>query len=64
MPTDFSMMELYDRQLAVACPVASTSSIELVVPTNSMSAFVIEPDNGVMREEGVLFWNTSGASIS
>ncbi|BGP00615.1 Subunit of the glycosylphosphatidylinositol transamidase complex-like protein [Rhodotorula toruloides] len=41
---EFSISSLYDRTLATACPVASDSKIELVVPTHSVNPFSIEPD--------------------
>ncbi|KAJ8292428.1 GPI transamidase component PIG-T [Rhodotorula toruloides] len=41
---EFSISSLYDRTLATACPVASDSRIELVVPTHSVNPFSIEPD--------------------
>ncbi|GAA5821755.1 hypothetical protein JCM11251_001007 [Rhodosporidiobolus azoricus] len=41
---EFSLSSLYDRSLSSACPVASSSSIELVVPSHSPNPFSIEPD--------------------
>jgi phosphatidylinositol glycan class T len=44
--TDFSLSSLYDRTLSRSCPVASSSSINLIVPTHSVNPFVIEPAAG------------------
>ncbi|BGP42695.1 Subunit of the glycosylphosphatidylinositol transamidase complex-like protein [Rhodotorula kratochvilovae] len=41
---EFSLSSLYDRTLATACPAATASTIELVVPTHSLNPFSIEPD--------------------
>ncbi|GAA6038309.1 hypothetical protein JCM8097_003937 [Rhodosporidiobolus ruineniae] len=43
---EFSISSLYDRTLTTACPVASSSTVELVVPTDSETPFVIEPQLG------------------
>ncbi|GAA5867605.1 hypothetical protein JCM3774_001525 [Rhodotorula dairenensis] len=61
----FSLDSLYGRTLKTACPVAASSSIQLVVPSHSVNPFVIEP--GLAREtrnlEGrdVAVWDVSKA---
>lgn len=42
--TEFSLSSLYDRTLKTACPVASSSEVQLVIPTHSVNAFTIEPE--------------------
>ncbi|GAA5864421.1 hypothetical protein JCM8547_005814 [Rhodosporidiobolus lusitaniae] len=40
---EFSLSSLYDRTLSTACPIASSSVVELAIPTHSINPFVIEP---------------------
>ncbi|GAA5985234.1 hypothetical protein JCM10908_002578 [Rhodotorula pacifica] len=40
----FSLDSLYGRTLKTACPVASSSQVELVIPSHSVNPFVIEPE--------------------
>jgi phosphatidylinositol glycan class T len=42
---EFSFSSLYDRTLKTACPVASSSEVQLVVPTHSVNSFSIEPES-------------------
>ncbi|BGP34593.1 Subunit of the glycosylphosphatidylinositol transamidase complex-like protein [Rhodotorula toruloides] len=62
---EFSISSLYDRTLTTACPVASDSKIELVVPTHSVNPFSIEPDlaREVTKMEGreVAVWDVKRA---
>lgn len=44
---DFSLEGLFDRKLAVACPVAEDSWVELVIPQGSKTRFTIEPQQGM-----------------
>ncbi|ORY77569.1 GPI transamidase component PIG-T [Leucosporidium creatinivorum] len=63
---DFSLESLFDRQLTVACPVAETSTVKLVVPRNSVNAFEIQPSDGrVVEKEGeleIVKWETKQGS--
>jgi hypothetical protein len=58
------MLDLYDRRLEHACPVAENSTIELVLPVNSYTPFSIEPKNGMLVEKGFVAWDTSSESQS
>ncbi|GAA5912177.1 GPI-anchor transamidase subunit GPI16 [Sporobolomyces salmoneus] len=62
---EFSFSSLYDRTLKTACPVASHSEVQLVVPTDSINPFSIEPDAGKeLRNVGgrdVTVWDTGKA---
>ncbi|GAA6008005.1 hypothetical protein JCM10207_006995 [Rhodosporidiobolus poonsookiae] len=52
---EFSLSSLYDRALTTACPVASASEVQLVVPTHSTSPFVVEPETArVLKRVGGL----------
>ncbi|KAL8292067.1 hypothetical protein RQP46_001533 [Phenoliferia psychrophenolica] len=58
---DFSMQKLYDRTLHLACPVASSSRVELVIPVDSIAAFDIKPNEGHQRAviDDKVVWDTS-----
>ncbi|GAA5947718.1 hypothetical protein JCM10213_002089 [Rhodosporidiobolus nylandii] len=62
---EFSISSLYDRTLSTACPVASSSAVELVVPSHSVNPFVIEPEQGrsMQHESGTDFavWDANEA---
>ncbi|GAA5993887.1 hypothetical protein JCM5350_001585 [Sporobolomyces pararoseus] len=61
----FSLSSLYDRTLKTACPVASSSEVQLVIPTHSVNAFTIEPEAAkkVQKLAGrdVAVWETKEA---
>lgn len=67
MPSDFSLESLFDRKLTVACPVAETSTVELVVPRNSINPFEIKPEEGrFVEKEGddeVVKWETKQGEL-
>ncbi|KDE07715.1 hypothetical protein MVLG_01989 [Microbotryum lychnidis-dioicae p1A1 Lamole] len=42
---DFSFESLYDRTLQKACPVATESSVQVAIPTDSINPFRIEPSS-------------------
>ncbi|CEQ41692.1 SPOSA6832_03428, partial [Sporobolomyces salmonicolor] len=62
---EFSMSSLYDRTLSKACPVAASSRVELVVPSDSVNPFSIEPSVArEMRKDGerdLAVWETATA---
>ncbi|TNY17502.1 GPI transamidase component PIG-T [Rhodotorula diobovata] len=62
---EFSLHSLFDRTLSNACPVANASTIELIVPTHSISPFSIEPDRARVLQtvEGrdVAIWDVQQA---
>lgn len=62
LAADFSLSSLYGRDLRTACPVASSSRVELVIPANSKNRFSIEPKNlmEVVHADGqeIATWDT------
>ncbi|GAA5900976.1 hypothetical protein JCM6882_005993 [Rhodosporidiobolus microsporus] len=62
---EFSLASLYDRTLTTTCPVATSSQIELVVPSHSPNPFSIEPDlaREIKSVEGreVAVWDVKSA---
>ncbi|KAI5481499.1 phosphatidylinositol glycan, class T [Pseudohyphozyma bogoriensis] len=60
---DFSMTSLYDRQLRLSCPVASSSSISLAIPVDSVSRFDISQGDLMVHQktDGIEFgvWDAS-----
>ncbi|GAA5954935.1 hypothetical protein JCM21900_005940 [Sporobolomyces salmonicolor] len=62
---EFSLSSLYDRTLSKACPVAASSRVELVVPSDSVNPFSIEPSVArEMRKDGeraLAVWETATA---
>ncbi|GAA5932095.1 GPI-anchor transamidase subunit GPI16 [Sporobolomyces koalae] len=59
----FSFSSLYDRALEAACPVATASEVHLVVPTDSVNPFIIEPNSGKelrhLDGRDVVVWQTN-----
>ncbi|SCZ94980.1 BZ3500_MvSof-1268-A1-R1_Chr11-3g03519 [Microbotryum saponariae] len=60
---DFSFESLYDRTLQKACPVATESSVEVAIPTDSINPFRIEPSSHgrtIVQVDGkdVVRWDT------
>ncbi|GAA6061899.1 hypothetical protein JCM10212_004717 [Sporobolomyces blumeae] len=64
----FSFSSVFDRTVKSACPVASSSEVQLVVPTDSVNPFVIGPDETktLIHIDGrdVVSWETKNAVLS
>jgi hypothetical protein len=56
-------MQLYERSLKKACPVARVSEIKVVIPVDSVTPFKIEPSAGmvVRVDDGIelAVWDTT-----
>ncbi|KAM0748593.1 Gpi16 subunit, GPI transamidase component [Meredithblackwellia eburnea MCA 4105] len=63
---DFSMSSLYDRVIHMGCPVAQHSEVALNVPTDSLSSFEIQPEQGFQRlnSPDKVSWTTTFSSFS
>lgn len=65
---EFSFSSLYDRTLKTACPVATSSEVQLVVPVDSINPFEIEPSSSkeLKNIEGrdTVVWDTRKGEFS
>ncbi|GAA5829411.1 hypothetical protein JCM3766R1_001089 [Sporobolomyces carnicolor] len=62
----FSFSSLYGRKIETACPVATSSDVRLVVPTDSINPFSIEPRDGqqpeTVRDRHLVTWNAKNVT--